>query len=224
MNKWIVNNYFDYLESNFPAYKQSLTGEYIQSLEELFFSVNDVFVTCNLFEKEIFQELNFINLIREFKTYFSRILLLIPLNDRYILDALFRLLIEKLYRMIYGLNHIHLNESSIRKHERWKMGERLEGKLSKKDDLDLLYKEYSNLIHHSSPTQTDLLNFRQLADYETELLTYANGIVNNLKLIYIIDFLIPLLNEKPLDLASRLTLSNELQQTCKSHLEEVNII
>ncbi|ETT37532.1 hypothetical protein C161_13513 [Paenibacillus sp. FSL R5-192] len=223
-NNWIVNNYIDYLSEQYPIYYDKMSGETLNKLKDLYFSVNDISVMCNIFNKSEYQEKNFYNLLCEFKSYASRLLLIIPINDKYLVDSLFRLLIEKLYRMIYAHHHGHLLESSIRNHERRKMSTRLMGKLNKKEELDILYGEYSELIHHSSPTSTDLLNFRKLSEVELGLEKYINDQLEVLKEIFMLDFFIPKFKGKHIDLASKLTLKEQLKEYTSKLLEEECII
>lgn len=223
-NNWVINNYLEYLKTNFPRYEINLSEESFGKIEKLYFNVNDVFITCNFFENDYYSTFNYTNLIKEFKTYLSRVLILIPINDKYLLDALFRLLVEKLYRILYGLHYLHLAESSIRKHERRKMSERLEGKIIEKLLLDSLYSQYSQLIHHTYSNVTDLFNFKQLEKAEVNLINYINDFVTKLKGIYIVDFFIPVIREKELDLSSKLILHDNIQESFKLTLEEENII
>lgn len=223
-NAWIVNNYLDYLEAGFPSYYANLTEESLENLKEVYFSVNDIFVMYSYFTKEEYKSKNFINLINEYKSYTSRLLLVIPVNDKYLVDSLLRLLIEKLYRILYAYNHAHLPESSIRKHERRRMSTRLDGRLSKKMELDDLYREYSELIHHSNPTTTDLLNFRELSEVDNNLISYIGEKVEILKEIFLIDFFIPKLTSNNLDLASKMILKNQLTGKTSVALENANII
>ncbi|MCR8645669.1 hypothetical protein NV379_23800 [Paenibacillus sp. N1-5-1-14] len=223
-NSWIVNNYFDYMEMSFPQYHANLSEEDLHVLKELYFSINDFFVICSCFNKSEYESANFFNLINEFKSYISRLLLVVPINDKYLVDSLFRLLIEKLYRILYAHYHVNLLEASIRKHERRKMSSRLIGKLNKKDDLDNLYNEYSELIHHSNPTTSDLLNFRQLSEINVDLITYISEKVEILKEIFIEDFFISKVGEADLDLASKMRLRNQLINQTSKRLEEVSII
>ncbi|MHB0801408.1 hypothetical protein PVK73_17505 [Bacillus thuringiensis] len=223
-NSWIVNNYLEYIEVNFPNYYNNLSEESLVELKELYYSVNDVFVMCSYFNRDEYQNENYLNLINEFKSYTSRLLLVAPVNDKYLVDSLLRLLIEKLYRILYAHYHTHLLESSIRKHEKRKMSTRLMNKLSKKVELDDLYSEYSELIHHSNPTTTDLLNFRQLSNTDIKLITYISEKVEILKEIFIIDFFTPKVKIINLDLAAKMTLKNQLKNETSTMLEYLNVI
>jgi len=223
-NSWIVNNYLEYIEASFPNYYVNLSEDKLDELKELYYSVNDIFVMCSYFNRNEYQSKNYLNLINEFKSYSSRLLLVAPINDKFLVDSILRLLTEKLYRILYADNHTHLLESSIRNHERRKMGMRLMGKLEKKAELDNLYSEYSELIHHSNPTTTDLLNFRQLSKVDIELIAYISERVEILKEIFIIDFFIPKLRVNKLDLASKMILKNQLKYQTSKTFEELNII
>ncbi|MBU5351372.1 hypothetical protein KQI74_03710 [Paenibacillus barcinonensis] len=223
-NKWIVNNYLEYIREHYPIYHEKMSDETLNQLKDLYFSVNDIFVMCNIFDKSEYIEKNFYSLICEFKSYASRLLLIIPINDKYLVDSLLRLLIEKLYRMIYAHHNAHLLESSIRNHERRKMSTRLTGKLNKKEELDILYGDYSELIHHSSPTTTDLLNFRKLGEVDVGLVRYINDQVEMIKEIFMLDFFIPKVKVNHIELASKLTLKGQLKEHTSKLLEEECVI
>ncbi|MNO38128.1 hypothetical protein D3C76_282230 [compost metagenome] len=223
-NSWIVNNYIDYLKTSFPKYFTSLSEDELSALSELYFSVNDFFVLCSCLNKSEYERSNFLNLVNEFMSYISRLLLVVPINDKYLVDSILRMLIEKLYRILYAHYHSHLLEASIRKHERRKMSSRLIGKLNKKNELDNLYNEYSELIHHSNPTTTDLLNFRELSEINVGLIAYISEKVNILKEIFIEDFFISKVGEAELVLASKLRLKNQLIKQTSERLEEASII
>ncbi|EDW21706.1 hypothetical protein FO510_00420 [Bacillus pumilus] len=213
--------YIEFLEKNHPSYLDRLQDEDKENLETLFLSVNDVFVTISFFfDKQGYLTSNFINLLKEYRVYLSRTLLLIPLNDKYLIDALVRLLIEKLYRIIYGSHHPHLVESSIRKHDRQKMSERLEKfDVKEKEILDTLYTDYSKLIHHTYSTQSDLLNFTQLTKLDTDLIKYVIKIVENLNLIYIKNIFEIIIKDNNLDLASTIILKENIQNHFKDVLK-----
>lgn len=222
-NSWIVNIYLDYLDNNFPKYKQGLTKDDLKKIDELYFSINDVYVTSSIFEQAEYTDRNYKNLLLEFKTYLSRVLLLLPLNDKYSIDALLRLLIEKLYRIIYGLNHLHLSEETIRRHKRSKMSERL-GMITEREKLNELYRVYSELIHHSVSTPTDSLNLKQLERANIDLLGYVIDFIADIRKIYINDFFIPTIKNESLDLSTQLYLRDNTQLILKELLETEGVI
>lgn len=220
-NNLMFKAYLDFIEENYPKYLQKLNSEDKEKLEKLFLLLNDVYVTIAFFDKEEYTTSNFLNLLKEYRVYLSRILLLVPLNDKYLIDALVRLLVEKLYRVIYGIHHPHLQESSIRKHERFKMSERLDSfDVKNKDILDTLYTDYSKLIHHTTSTQSDLLNFTQLAKRDTNLIEYIIGIVELLNSIYIKDIFTIIIKNGHMDLASTLILEENVQDSFKNILKD----
>ncbi|MEK4248488.1 hypothetical protein [Paenibacillus sp. FSL W7-1287] len=212
--------YLDFIEENYPSYIKRLQPGDKENLEQLFLLLNDVYITISFFDKEEYTTSNFLNLLKEYRVYLSRILLLVPLNDKYLIDALARLLVEKLYRIIYGIHHSHLAESSVRKHERSKMSERLDSfNVKDKDILDNLYTDYSKLIHHTTSTQSDLLNFTQLAKLDANLIQYIIGIVELLNSIYIKNVFTIIVKDGNLDLASTLILEENVQDSFKDVLK-----
>ncbi|WP_440603285.1 hypothetical protein [Bacillus sp. GB_SG_008] len=209
-NDWIFNNYLDYLQEQTPSFFQRLSEQ--DELKELYLTINDIFVLCNAFDREEMQGKNYYNLIKEFKSYGSRLLLIITLNDKYLVDVILRLLVEKLYRILYGLNRPQLAESSIRKHEKRKMKERLEGLVVKQEELNDLYANYSELLHHTLPTETDLFNFRELMRADTEIINYTNEKVILIKDIFIEDCFLIAFRTVELGLATKLNLNDNLQE------------
>lgn len=219
-NHLMFKVYLDFIEENHPNYFKRLHPKDIENLEQLFLLLNDVYVTISFFDKQEYMRSNFLNLLKEYRVYLSRILLLVPLNDKYLIDSLVRLLVEKLYRIIYGSHHAHLEESSIRKHERYKMSERLDSfDVKDKDILDNMYLDYSKLIHHTTSTQSDLLNFTQLAKLDTNIIEYSIKIVELLNSIYIKNVFTITLKDGSLDLASKLIFENNVQESFKNVLK-----
>lgn len=220
----MFKSYLDFLKDNYPLYMQNMQSEELENMERLYYLINDVYISSSFFNRDEYLTRNFYNLMKEYRTYYSRILLLIPLNDKYLIDALIRLLIEKLYRIIYGSYHLHLEEGSIRRHERRKMSERLETfDVKDKELLDTLYNDYSKLIHHTDSTETDLLNFKQLTKIDVALIDYVIEVVEKLNLIYIKNVFVIIINEGNLDLASNLTLKDVMQENFKDILKEEGI-
>jgi len=217
--------YLDFIEENHPNYLKRLQFEDKENLEQLFLLLNDVYVTISFFDKQEYVMSNFLNLLKEYRVYLSRILLLVPLNDKYLIDSLVRLLVEKLYRIIYGSHHLHLEESSIRKHERFKMSERLDSfDVKDKSILDTLYTDYSKLIHHTDSTQSDLLNFTQLSKIDVNLIKYIIKVVELLNSIYIKNVFTIICKDENLDLASMLILENNVQDSFKNVLKDEGVI
>ncbi|MOA38909.1 hypothetical protein D3C78_1606430 [compost metagenome] len=104
------------------------------------------------------------------------------------------------------------------------MSDRLNGRMLKKTELDTLYSTYSSLIHHTNSTPTDLFNFRRLAEVNTALISYILNTVVEIKEIYTLDFLVPILQRVNLDLSTKMTFNNDLQQSYKNTLLAYNII
>lgn len=224
-NHLMFKAYIDFIEENHPNYLKRLQPKDKEKLEQLFLLLNDVYVTISFFDKQEYMASNFLNLLKEYRVYLSRILLLVPLNDKYLIDALVRLLVEKLYRIIYGSHHSQLEESSIRKHERFKMSDRLDSfDVKDKDILDTLYTDYSKLIHHTTSTQSDLLNFTQLAKLDANLIEYIIEIVELLNSIYTKNVFVVIIKDGNLDLASTLILKKNVQDSFKNMLKDEGFI
>lgn len=135
---------------------------------------------------------------------------LLPLNDIYMIDALLRLLVEKLYRIIYSLYCPLKTERNIRKQSREEMAKKIDGNVGRKNDLDLLYANYSILIHHTDTLNTDNYNFRELAQYDESINVKLILILQNIIEIYIEEFVLKVLQSDELELAMKLNLSSNL--------------
>lgn len=222
---WSHNIYLDYLEETYPRYYSSLTTDSQEKLIKLYLLINEIYKTSEIFENRPYISTNYINLIREYKTYLSRVLLLVPINDKYLVDSIIRLITEKSYRIIYGINHPHLLETSIRKHPRRKMSDRLDSfPIVHKLQLDSMYAMFSELIHHTDSTDSDLLNFKQLAKYEGDLVSYIYVNISNLRLVYMHDIFCSILRGTDLDLPSKYMLNNDTSEEFQIILKGNGII
>lgn len=179
---------------------------------------------CNSLHTYQGLNVNYQKLLKEFQSYISRLLLVVPINDKFLVDSLFRLLIEKCYRILYGFHNNQLQEHSLRKHPRNKMSSRIDGKVINKNQLDTMYGEYSELIHHSTPTSTDLLNFRQLGSIDSQLIEYIYIRVKILKTIFIEDFYIPNLRLTQLDLATKSMLQKQVTPQTSQIFKNIGLI
>lgn len=209
-------NYINFIDENFPT--TIIRNE--SELKEYYYLINDFFILCDviLSLEEITSTLNYYNLLKEFQSYISRLLLAVVLNDKYLIDNLIRLLIEKLYRVLYGYHYLDKQESTVRNHTRSVMSTRLETLLSNRQLLDDLYGEYSELIHHTSSTPDDLLNLRTLFIKPKNLLASTTVKLKDIQKIFIEDFFNKMVKDEKLTLASRLVLENRLSEFTKSNL------
>lgn len=120
--EWIYQNYLSYLSEYHPKYHQIVMGN--ENLKSLFLLVNDLYVIGEVYQQDHFRTKNYFNLLNEFKIYTSRLMIILPLNDKYMLDAVLRLLVEKLYRMVYSLYCPLKTERNIRRQSREEMAKK----------------------------------------------------------------------------------------------------
>lgn len=92
------------------------------------------------------------------------------------------------------------------------MKERLEGFVLKQEELNNLYSDYSELLHHTTPTVTDLLNFRELMEADTEIINYTIEKVKIIRDIFIEDCFFKSFDTVELGLATSMNLNNNLQE------------
>lgn len=206
-------NYLSLLEENMPNC-MALTES---QLQDLYLIINDVFIMSEVISNldDVRETANYYNLLKEFQSYIARLLLVVTLNDKYLVDTIIRLLVEKLYRVLYGLHRPYMQESSIRSHSRKKMSERLEGLLLKQEELNELYGEYSELIHHTSSTENDLLSLRSIYIKENEISKNTFKELERLFEVFIEDLFLKVVNNVDLSLSTRMTLSGRLSEKSK---------
>ncbi|AMO85719.1 hypothetical protein B857_00577 [Solibacillus isronensis B3W22] len=90
------------------------------------------------------------------------------------------------------------------------MAKKIDGNVGRKNDLDLLYANYSILIHHTDTLNTDNYNFRELAQYDESINVNLILILQNIIEIYIEEFVLKVLQSDELELAMKLNLSSNL--------------
>ncbi|MBE6064821.1 hypothetical protein [Clostridium cochlearium] len=139
--------------------------------KELFLSVNTAFKMSDILTDFKFVSNNetYYNLLIEYKKYFARILPAISLNDKFLVYSILRLLTEKLYRIIIGINYPNRGERRIRSDTRAKMSNDLSKVITsdRKSIIDKLYKELSNILHHTDKNSVCLYDIRRL--FRTDL-------------------------------------------------------
>lgn len=157
--------------------------------KDLFISVNTSFKLSDIltdFEFVIATD-NFYNLIIEYKRYFARILIAVSLNDKFLVDNILRLLVEKLYRILTAIHNPQRGEKRIRRDSRNNMSNDLIEVLdvSVKAKIDKLYNDLSNLIHNTTSSPSDLYDIRRLFSTPSNMVRDTIIIIEILKQIFI---------------------------------------
>ncbi|MDV2887526.1 hypothetical protein RYX45_20320, partial [Alkalihalophilus pseudofirmus] len=126
-------------------------------------------------------------LLIEYKKYFARILSAVCLNDKFLIDNIFRLLTEKLFRIITGISYPDRGERRIRKDSRQKMSNDLASFLDPrtKNNLASLYSNLSNAIHATYADPSDLYDIRRLFATPSTNITNTLVITNQLTDVFI---------------------------------------
>lgn len=106
------NTYLNLINDNFP---KSMIQDNL-NLKEFFQSIHNSFIMADILTEFEFvsSNCNFYNLIIEYKFFYSSLLTTLPLNDLFF-ENLLRLIFEKQYRIIYGLNFYSCGENRIRR-------------------------------------------------------------------------------------------------------------
>lgn len=135
--------------------------------DELLFSfynrVNNAFVLCDVMieHEKVDKSRNYYNILLEYREFYARLLTTIAINDNYLIDNILRLIVEKTYRVLYGLLKPNKQESTIRKTTREKMKSeisKIHGEDEIFDKLNILYNDYSGKIHHTMSVPSDYYN------------------------------------------------------------------
>lgn len=177
-------------------------------LSNTFNLIDDLYVVITLYADE---KRNYFNLNSELVFYSGRLMILLPINDRYMIDALFRLLIEKLYRLLYCLKSPNMLEKNIRIKSKESMSKRVSIKDQKM--LDELYGEFSTFIHHTDKLDSDSFNFRKLLEYSSELMQHTLESFEKIHYLYFSYFVKETLEKE--NLSDKLYLDANLSDAAK---------
>lgn len=179
------DDYLAFLNKNMPN-SLFLTD---QNNKDLFLSINTAFKLSDILTDFEFvtKDKNYYNLLIEYKMYFARILSAVSLNDKFLIDNILRLLIEKLYRIITGLAYPARGERRVRSDSRERMSNDLVAMLNplRKSELDILYSDLSNSIHHTNTRPEDLYSIRELFTNHSNLGLSTTNVTNQLTEIFV---------------------------------------
>ncbi|EJE98218.1 hypothetical protein [Liquorilactobacillus mali] len=156
-------NYKKVITNFFPKFKFK---ENTSTLHSLYFLVNNSFSLCNIlldFEK-IKKDDNFFDLIIEYREFYARLLVSVTLNDEFFTSNVVRILVEKLYRILYGYYNPSKSIRRIRTSARKNLlrGTNLTDRNA--EMLDRLYHVYSELIHDTHPSTNTKIDIQKRLD------------------------------------------------------------
>lgn len=171
--------YYEFLKEHFPMYEVEN-----EVLFEFYLYVHNTFILSDVlidFEK-IESSCNVYNIMVEYREFYARLLTTVAINDRFLVDNIFRVLIEKLYRLMYGIKNPNFTENKIRKKSRSDMSQNLYGTVSllNLDDLDSLYKIFSKKIHHTVAMPEDYYNLTKRLEANS---CFINDYLYNMEII-----------------------------------------
>ncbi|AUJ25175.1 hypothetical protein [Virgibacillus dokdonensis] len=144
-----------FIEDNFP--KTIFNDNF--KLNKVFLEVNTSFILADILTEFGFvgKEDSYFILLIEYKRFTGRILSTLLLNDKFLMDNLFRLIIERIYRVLIGLHYPERKEKRLRKSPRSKMSDDLDGKIKNESlaELNDLYRSFSKQIHLTDAAETN---------------------------------------------------------------------
>lgn len=183
----IFSDYISFIKSNFPSSIFANSND--ERIKEFFLSINNNYVLANtLFEFDFIKEsYNYYSLFKEYQIFTTRLLSVINLNDKYLIDNIFRLLVEKLYRIITGIHNSGKTENRLRKLKRSEMSTLISNKIhiKNKNELDTLYVYFSKQIHMSNLDITNLYDIRKIYTTDQDLDLYLLQYMNKLNHLFI---------------------------------------
>ncbi|RXF31476.1 hypothetical protein EG868_10900 [Enterococcus faecalis] len=168
-------HYKEFLKEYFPKFDSTE-----EKLYDFYLYVNNSFVLCDLLieHNKIDEDCNYFNILIEYREFYARLLTTVAINDKFLVDNLLRVIIEKVYRILYGMLKNNKLERSIRRESRSEMKKALEGNVEENrfNLLNTLYNEYSQNIHHTISIPTDYFNLtRRLEHSQNNIEEFVNS-------------------------------------------------
>jgi len=193
-------------------------------LQEVYDLVNDIYNICSILIDHEYVKVtdNYYSLLIEYRDYYGRFLLTMTLNDEYLVNSLFRLLVEKLYRIIFGFYNSFKSSNSVRRHSRYEMSTRLTMTLQKKKELDDFYSKYSDLIHQSIKSGSENLDLRSVYSIDRNLIDNLKSELQDLNSIFLLDYFKPFCVQNSLnDLSFIIAMNNRISENTKKIIKDV---
>ncbi|MBU6001031.1 hypothetical protein KQ236_11895 [Lactococcus lactis] len=176
--------YQTFLTNYFPKFEQNE-----DDLFSFYIQVNNAFVLSDILieHDKINSSVNYYNILIEYREFYARLLTTITLNDEFLVENILRLIIEKLYRMLYGKAKANTLEKNIRKKDRNSMKNELEksNRMGTENislqSLNDLYDKYSGRIHHTVASMSDYYDLTKRLNMRVDNL--LNDFILDLKII-----------------------------------------
>ncbi|MFQ6322532.1 hypothetical protein [Lactococcus garvieae] len=161
MNNNIQKGYDEYkkfLNAFFPKFKIN-----DEVLFPFYCHINNAFVLYDVMleHEKVDRTSNYHSILLESREFYARLLTIVAINDKYLIDNILRLIVEKIYRILFGITKPLKQESTIRKISREKMKSeisKVSGEDEVIDELNKLYNDYSVKIHHTVSVPSDYYN------------------------------------------------------------------
>lgn len=157
-------NYQIFLNNYFPKFDST-----DEKLFDFYSYVNNTFVLCDLLIEydKIDNTFNNFNLLVEYREFYARLLTTVAINDKFLIDNILRIIIEKVYRILYGRLKPTKIERNIRKETRINMKKALEGfmEVSRFNSLNTLYNDYSQRVHHTTSAAADYFDLTRRLEH-----------------------------------------------------------
>ncbi|WP_026826484.1 MULTISPECIES: hypothetical protein [Exiguobacterium] len=158
-------SYQNFLNEYFPKF-----NSIEEDLYDFYSYVNNTFVLCDLLieHNKVDKSNNYFNLIIEYREFYARLLTTVAINDKFLIENILRIIIEKIYRILFGILKDKKIERTIRKESREKMKKILEGtiEISRFESLNNLYNDYSQKVHHTDSVPTDYYDLTKRLEYK----------------------------------------------------------
>lgn len=147
-------SYQKFLKEYFPKFTSIE-----EDLYDFYSYVNNTFILCDLLieHNKVDKSCNYFNLVIEYREFYARLLTTVAINDKFLIENILRIIIEKIYRILFGMLKNKKIERTIRKESREKMKISLEGRveINRFASLNKLYNDYSQKVHHTDSVPTD---------------------------------------------------------------------
>lgn len=162
-------NYKFFLKEYFPKFDST-----DPNLLEFYKYVNNAFVLCDILIEydKVKESDNFFNLLIEYREFYARLLTTVAINNKFLVENIFRVIAEKLYRILYGRLRQGRQERAIRRESRANMKKDLDGHMESGNFtmLNDLYNDFSTKVHHTVSVPTDYFNLTQRLESKNDFL------------------------------------------------------
>lgn len=179
-----LESYLSILRINFPqSHINKIDLRTFFKLVNNTFILSDVLTDFEIVEKES----NIYNMMMEYKQFYARLLTTMALNDPFLINNLLRLIVEKLYRMVYGISYPNRGENRIRRLSREKMDFEINSWAGTENakTINNLYRDLSKSIHHTISDKYDLVDIQEKLRYETNIVPNTVVTLESIEVIFV---------------------------------------